>query len=363
MASKISVALLHQAQAAALSAEAFRLYTLALVVAVETLSDGHIARLTVSELALVPEPSLLVAELVSGGLWASARGGWRIVGYLDHHPSAERARRALESRHQNGARGGRPRKNRIGFGAETDSVSGGRQASAKVAPVSTRGNAPAKTEPVSVENQIGFQPPGGVEKVHLAEVVPLTRENVVAETYSVSVETGSVFGEVVEAEVVEEFALMPAPPRTDVEDLCKRLAGLIIENGSKAPTISKTWRDAARLLLDVDKRDFQKSMNLIDWCQKDPWWKARILSMAKFRAKYDEIRLDAVNAWKRGNGGGWSGRTVPEGMDYQEAVVEAAKRRISTTDVAVAQVQIAAQQLEDAIASGEIPWPSFGEGA
>lgn len=82
------------------------------------------------------------------------------------------------------------------------------------------------------------------------------------------------------------------PPREDVELLCKRLHDRISGNGSKAE-ITTPWRNAARLMLDRDGRDFDKAMRLIDWCQDDPFWNSNILSMPTFRAKYDQLRLRA----------------------------------------------------------------------
>ena len=81
--------------------------------------------------------------------------------------------------------------------------------------------------------------------------------------------------------------------RDDVDDLCRHLADRIVGNGNKAPTIGKTWKRAARLMLDADKRDEAEAHRLIDWCQADSFWMSNILSMPKFREKYDQLRLRA----------------------------------------------------------------------
>jgi hypothetical protein len=88
-------------------------------------------------------------------------------------------------------------------------------------------------------------------------------------------------------------------PRDDVEALCVLLADLIEENGSLRPTITKTWRREARLLLDKDGREFAKAANLIRWCQSDVFWKSNIMSMPKFRAQYDVLRMKATERWER----------------------------------------------------------------
>jgi len=81
--------------------------------------------------------------------------------------------------------------------------------------------------------------------------------------------------------------------RDDVIELCERLRDGIESNGSKPPNITTKWFDAARLMLDKDGRDLVLSLRLIDWCQQDPFWMSNILSMPKFREKYDQLRLAA----------------------------------------------------------------------
>lgn len=83
-------------------------------------------------------------------------------------------------------------------------------------------------------------------------------------------------------------------PRPDVDELCQRLADWMIKNECKPPTISQEWRDEARRMLDIDKRDFTKAMNLLDWCQKSVFWRGNIESMPTFREKYDKLRLQAL---------------------------------------------------------------------
>jgi len=83
--------------------------------------------------------------------------------------------------------------------------------------------------------------------------------------------------------------------RPDVSRLCTILADLIESNGSKRPEVGKAWLDAARLMLDTDNRPLNEALSLIQWSQADPFWRANILSMAKFRSKYDTLRLQREN--------------------------------------------------------------------
>lgn len=84
--------------------------------------------------------------------------------------------------------------------------------------------------------------------------------------------------------------------RADVLSLCEQLADRIEKNGSKRPTIGKTWIRSARLLLDADERDHAEASRLIDWCQDHSFWQANVLSMSKFREKYDTMRLQSQQA-------------------------------------------------------------------
>lgn len=90
-----------------------------------------------------------------------------------------------------------------------------------------------------------------------------------------------------------------AEPRADVLALCDLLADLIAGNGSPRPTVSKAWMDAARLMLDKDKREFEKSTNLIRWCQENSFWRSAVMSMPKFRDQYDQMRLQALRDFEK----------------------------------------------------------------
>jgi DNA-binding transcriptional ArsR family regulator len=105
------------------------------------------------------------------------------------------------------------------------------------------------------------------------------------------------------ADATPDAATLTAVPRLDVEDLCQRLAWLIEANGSKTPPITQRWRDAARLMLDRDHRDYAKAKALIEWCQADEFWRSNIMSMPTFREKYDQLRLQALRDWETKHAG------------------------------------------------------------
>jgi hypothetical protein len=83
------------------------------------------------------------------------------------------------------------------------------------------------------------------------------------------------------------------PDRPEFDRLCNRLADHIEGNGANRPTITARWYDAARLLIDKDKRTEEQVAWLIDWCQADDFWRSNILSMPKLREKFDQLLLKA----------------------------------------------------------------------
>lgn len=113
----------------------------------------------------------------------------------------------------------------------------------------------------------------------------------------------------------EENQINVIAEREDIEQLCAHLAEWIFTNGSKRPVITNAWRTEARLLLDKDERELATAIRLMDWCQSDSFWRANILSMPKFRAKYDQLRL-AANA----------------AMEERKPRTTAAERNLSTVD-------------------------------
>jgi hypothetical protein len=81
--------------------------------------------------------------------------------------------------------------------------------------------------------------------------------------------------------------------RPDVDALCTRLHDRLEANGCRTK-ITSQWRTDARRLLDLDHRELDKALNLIDWCQESSFWRPNIQSMSKFRTKYDQLRLQAL---------------------------------------------------------------------
>lgn len=81
-------------------------------------------------------------------------------------------------------------------------------------------------------------------------------------------------------------------PRHEVEEICQHLVDALATNGVNR-TITTKWRQAARLMLDKDGRTEEEIHGAIDWCQRDEFWRANILSLPTLREKYDTLRLQA----------------------------------------------------------------------
>lgn len=86
------------------------------------------------------------------------------------------------------------------------------------------------------------------------------------------------------------------------ERLCILLADLIEANGSKRPTVTKKWLDAARLAIDLDGRSPQDVEGAIRWSQRDGFWMGNIMSMPTLREKFDRLRLEAERQRASGSG-------------------------------------------------------------
>jgi hypothetical protein len=99
-------------------------------------------------------------------------------------------------------------------------------------------------------------------------------------------------------------------PRSDVEALCIHLADRIAENTGRRPIVTPAWRTSTRLLLDLDHRTTEQAHWLIDWCQDSDFWRANVLSMPKFRERWDQLylqsRRDASRAPVTNGAGVWS---------------------------------------------------------
>jgi hypothetical protein len=72
--------------------------------------------------------------------------------------------------------------------------------------------------------------------------------------------------------------------------LALRLYENILNNNPecKEPNLQK-WANDVRLMMEQDKRTEEQITYLMDWVQKDSFWKSNILSTSKLREKFDQL--------------------------------------------------------------------------
>lgn len=91
--------------------------------------------------------------------------------------------------------------------------------------------------------------------------------------------------------------------------LARYLYSKMLENNPEAKKPNfQSWANDIRLMIERDKRKPDQIKNMIEWCQKDSFWKANILSTKKLREKYDQLKVKALEEYNRQQGNRPSGR-------------------------------------------------------
>ena len=89
-----------------------------------------------------------------------------------------------------------------------------------------------------------------------------------------------------------------------------RLATLLFEKiksnnpDAKEPNLQK-WADDMRKTIELDSRTYDQLQNMIAWSQSNDFWSGVILSAKKLREKYDQMRVQANNEYKKVKTGGF----------------------------------------------------------
>lgn len=86
----------------------------------------------------------------------------------------------------------------------------------------------------------------------------------------------------------------PAPepePRPDVDAVIDAFQASLTARGVKRGRVTKTWREAARLMLDRDGRTVPEIQALCEWLVEDDFWRKNVLALPKLRQRYDQLRL------------------------------------------------------------------------
>lgn len=105
----------------------------------------------------------------------------------------------------------------------------------------------------------------------------------------------------------EEKNIKPLVP--NALRLSGRLAELILQNlpnfrelnnGKKEATIQR-WHDDIEKMNRIDKRSWEEIEAMVEWCQRDDFWRGNILSGGKLREKYDKMFMKMTAVKKGGN--------------------------------------------------------------
>lgn len=234
-----------------LSDRAFRLYITGIAFCAAELTDGFISDANVALLPLKRGRTDAARELVANKLWEEVEGGYMVHDFLDYNRSAARMK---QERKATAARQAR-------FKGKSNGVS--------------NGDGDAVTDGVTEPGDPPIEEGGnGVSNAAPSRPVPSRPSSSNEDEPSLR-------------------SVNPQPARDDVEQACQLLADLIERNGSKRPTITKGWRDAARLMIDTDKIAFESVMGAITWSQDHHFWRSNILSMPTLRKQYNRLRLQA----------------------------------------------------------------------
>jgi len=73
--------------------------------------------------------------------------------------------------------------------------------------------------------------------------------------------------------------------------LAEFLLGKIISRNPKfkKPKNIQSWAKQIDYMIRLDNRTPEEIREIIEWCQKDPFWRGNILSTAKLREKFDQL--------------------------------------------------------------------------
>ena len=70
----------------------------------------------------------------------------------------------------------------------------------------------------------------------------------------------------------------------------------------KEPNL-KTWAIDVRKMREIDKRDLSEMANVWMWIRQDQFWSTNVLSISKFREKYDQLKMKMNEGVKHENNG------------------------------------------------------------
>ena len=82
---------------------------------------------------------------------------------------------------------------------------------------------------------------------------------------------------------------------SEAYQLSSHLKYRILKNNPKARPKTKTWPAEIDKMIRIDGRTYEEIRAVIDFCQRDPFWQANILSAGKLRKQFDQLSLRMRN--------------------------------------------------------------------
>ncbi len=237
------------------------------------LTDGKIPREALPGLTKAARPRELARVLVDVGLWVERKNLYEIRNYLVDQRGAKEV---VTERKK-----GRERVRKFRTRTEESPVGNG-ASNADVTALHERYSAVSNADVTGARGRGRGRGRSKSFKTSLSEVETNTPRPNPAPTEEGQAQQGS--GEKPSPSVV-------AGSSPEAERLCLLLADRVEANGAKRPAITKAWLDSARLLLERDGRSLEEAERLVRWCQADDFWRGNVLSLPKFREKYDQLRL------------------------------------------------------------------------
>lgn len=132
-----------------------------------------------------------------------------------------------------------------------------------------------------------------IRKSEKRKVIPEATKKVTSDKKKLSEEVGS--------KTSSERTISLSEPSEEALVLSRSLVVFIMKNNWKHKPIEestiKRWGRVADLMHHRDNRPWKDMAALLEWCQRDTFWMKNILSMEKFREKYDQLAIKAPNVW------------------------------------------------------------------
>lgn len=245
------------------------LYVRSLCLAKRILSDGFIADAHLPRFGL-PSHAARAKKLCEVGLWRrdDAAGGYWIVSWLKHNPSAREVDRKRSKASEDGALGNH-RRWHVEEGQPNEECDFCREE--------------GRVGDVGAEPSPDRQPDSGTGSGTRSPETESESESESEKTLS-DAASG--------ADPVSRFGQQPV-------DLARHLGNRVQANGHKVPAKGSkaawAWFDAIDKLLRLDGAKPAEVRAVIDWSTDDEFWKANIRSAGKLREQYSSLRLRMLN--------------------------------------------------------------------